>query len=226
MSAPIIAFPIDVKRVPELPALVTPLDDDQMVIWKSSDDTTYYIKYSDLKVAFGAGTATQIPYYDAGGELVGDTDFYRDPVSGITYIRVDDPGNIGVNYARLILQTGVAAIAYTEGDVGSNIQANGTGAYMYSADAGSGNNVKIEITPTSIRFITNLDSYEFPLIDGNSGDVQTTDGAGILLWTSPGGMNFSAIPAFPDNATAVSAIGAGKLYYTDVAGEYIVKLSH
>jgi len=34
------------------------------------------------------------------------------------------------------------------------------------------------------------------------------------------------IPAYANNAAAVSAIGAGKLYYTDVAGEYVLKLSH
>lgn len=34
------------------------------------------------------------------------------------------------------------------------------------------------------------------------------------------------IPAYPDNATAVATLGAGALYYTDVAGEYIIKLTH
>jgi hypothetical protein len=31
---------------------------------------------------------------------------------------------------------------------------------------------------------------------------------------------------YANNAAAVAAIGTGNLYYTDVAGEYIVKMSH
>lgn len=34
------------------------------------------------------------------------------------------------------------------------------------------------------------------------------------------------VPAYANNTLAVAAIGAGKLYYTDVAGEYVLKLSH
>jgi hypothetical protein len=35
-----------------------------------------------------------------------------------------------------------------------------------------------------------------------------------------------AISAYANNAAAVAAIGTGKMYYTDVAGEYLIKLSH
>ena len=34
------------------------------------------------------------------------------------------------------------------------------------------------------------------------------------------------VPSYANNAAAFAAIGANKLYYTDVAGEYILKLSH
>lgn len=36
----------------------------------------------------------------------------------------------------------------------------------------------------------------------------------------------AAIPSYANNAAALAAIGAGKLYYTDVAGEYLIKMSH
>lgn len=48
----------------------------------------------------------------------------------------------------------------------------------------------------------------------------------ITLISSDGIDAVGAIPAYANNAAAVVAIGAGKLYYTDVAGEYIVKMSH
>ena len=57
MSAPIVAFPIDVKRVPELPVFnisLTPLDDaDELVIWRDADDTTYSITIGSLKSGLG-----------------------------------------------------------------------------------------------------------------------------------------------------------------------------
>ena len=50
---------------------------------------------------------------------------------------------------------------------------------------------------------------------------------GIIILEASDGIDASqAIPAYADNAAALSALGAGKLYYTDVAGEYIVKMSH
>jgi hypothetical protein len=35
-----------------------------------------------------------------------------------------------------------------------------------------------------------------------------------------------SIPAYANNAAAVAALGANRLYYTDTAGEYIVKITH
>jgi hypothetical protein len=55
-------------------------------------------------------------------------------------------------------------------------------------------------------------------IDGTANTVEFTASNGIKA--------NNAIPAYANNAAALSAIGAGKLYYTDVAGEYMVKLSH
>lgn len=44
---------------------------------------------------------------------------------------------------------------------------------------------------------------------------------------SNGVINFNAIPAYSDNAAALAGgLVAGDLYYTDTAGEYIVKITH
>lgn len=48
-----------------------------------------------------------------------------------------------------------------------------------------------------------------------------------IIFMATNGIEASgAISAYADNTAAVSAIGTGKLYYTDVAGEYLIKLSH
>jgi hypothetical protein len=67
--------------------------------------------------------------------------------------------------------------------------------------------------------------------DGRAGtiDINATMGVFTSAGFTVGGGNITAgaaIPAYANNAAAVVGIGTGKLYYTDVAGEYIVKLSH
>jgi len=56
--------------------------------------------------------------------------------------------------------------------------------------------------------------------------VLTSDVSGLASWQVLGTGDFSSIPAYANNAAALAVIGAGKLYYTDTAGEYIIKLSH
>jgi len=48
----------------------------------------------------------------------------------------------------------------------------------------------------------------------------------IIIIANDGIDASDAIQPYADNAAALAAIGAGKLYYTDDAGEYIVKMSH
>lgn len=68
--------------------------------------------------------------------------------------------------------------------------------------------------------------WTWPGVEGSTGDVLTTNGSGLMTWESLGTASYTSIPAYANNAAAFAAIGANKLYYTDVAGEYIVKLSH
>jgi hypothetical protein len=48
----------------------------------------------------------------------------------------------------------------------------------------------------------------------------------VLTVQSNGTLAVPGIPAYANNAAAVAALGAGRLYYTDTAGEYIIKLTH
>jgi len=59
-----------------------------------------------------------------------------------------------------------------------------------------------------------------------NGYVLTSDANGLASWKGLGGSNGSDIPAYANNAAAFAVLGAGKLYYTDVAGEYILKVTH
>lgn len=59
-----------------------------------------------------------------------------------------------------------------------------------------------------------------------TGKVLTSDANGLATWQGLGGSNGSDIPAYANNAAAFAVLGAGKLYYTDVAGEYIIKVTH
>ena len=58
-----------------------------------------------------------------------------------------------------------------------------------------------------------------------STSANATEGI-ITLYADDGIKADDAIFPFADNAAAVAAIGIGKMYYTDVSGEYLLKLSH
>ena len=48
----------------------------------------------------------------------------------------------------------------------------------------------------------------------------------MATWTDAATLDFSAVPSYADNTAAEAVLGAGKLYYTDVAGEYMLKGTH
>lgn len=77
--------------------------------------------------------------------------------------------------------------------------------------------LNFQITPTGQMVYTK---------DAAAGYVLTSDASGNATWQTLSGAIGTGIPAYANNAAAFAAIGAGKLYYTDVAGEYVLKLSH
>jgi hypothetical protein len=62
--------------------------------------------------------------------------------------------------------------------------------------------------------------------NGTHIEIDDSSAMTIGLYASNGISANNAIFAYANNAAAVAAIGAGKMYYTDVAGEYLIKLSH
>lgn len=80
--------------------------------------------------------------------------------------------------------------------------------------------------------VRNNGQYYFP-VGATDGYILKVDGDGFATWTSPSSIDYSSVPAYANNAAAVAGIaitcscsGLGKLYYTDVAGEYILKVTH
>ncbi len=115
------------------------------------------------------------------------------------------------------------------------------------------NNTSITIADYIRRIVLKADSFEFhnttandiiftissidtsvnvygniKIVDGTqgAGKVLTSDANGLCSFVALSASDYSGIPAYANNAAAVAAIGANKLYYTDVAGEYVLKLSH
>lgn len=74
-------------------------------------------------------------------------------------------------------------------------------------------------------FVVN-NKFKYPNGTQGTGKVLTSDVDGLASWQGLGGSNGSDIPAYANNAAAFAVLGAGKLYYTDVAGEYIIKVTH
>jgi len=79
-------------------------------------------------------------------------------------------------------------------------------------------------TPDTTLHVVGKMKYE----DGTQGDgyVLTSDADGMATWTDAATLDFSAVPSYADNTAAEAVLGAGKLYYTDVAGEYMLKVTH
>lgn len=123
-----------------------------------------------------------------------------------TYVAAKANGGTGVNIASAALSLGTAS------SVAGRLE------FLNAVNA---NTVTIAPGTTGANY-----SLTLPLDDGSANQVLQTDGSGVLTWQSFGTADFSAIPAYADNAAAFAAIGAGKLYYTDNAGEYELKVSH
>jgi len=73
--------------------------------------------------------------------------------------------------------------------------------------------------------VRNNGQYYLP-VGATEGYVFTVDGDGFATWTNPSSIDYSSVPAYANNTAAFAVLGAGKLYYTDVAGEYILKVTH
>jgi len=93
-------------------------------------------------------------------------------------------------------------------------------------------NFRISDEDDNTFFIADKNTVEIAndlkLTNGSEGlnKVLTSDADGVATWSNINTVNASTIPAYADNAAAVTGIGVGKFYYVDVSGEYEVRISH
>lgn len=151
---------------------------------------------------------------------------------------IQTPGGIGTSTNGQVLFNSSGSVA---GDAGLT--------YDSGTDTLSAGNLALPtagtITLGTTISITRADDYIAKITDGGAGygylkvsgmlfgasgaTGLSTPSAAVLKVTDGGagiGALMSYIPAYADNAAALAALGAGRLYYTDTAGEYIVKVSH
>jgi len=111
--------------------------------------------------------------------------------------------------------------------IGSIVE--GDTSYLYLACRDSINQI---IKTSSVWYYQDSTGHELKgsvqIQDGTqgAGKILTSDASGNATWQTLSGASGTGIPAYANNAAAFAALGAGKLYYTDVAGEYVLKLSH
>jgi hypothetical protein len=116
----------------------------------------------------------------------------------------------------LSLQSGSSTIKiYTD----STEKVGATANEIYAVPTAGGDSIYSFISTGYISFPAFETLYGKGLISvGSGGALTTIDDLSSL--------NFSSVPAYADNTAAVAALGPGKLYYTDVLGEYILKVTH
>jgi hypothetical protein len=152
-------------------------------------------------------------YADLHLGLAGNKIFALHQKTGTYMVSVSDTIGSNIFEASTKLSTRLVQVRF--GDLDTKL--NGTEFYLNDND-------KTVIITDSV--LTNIGKIQ--IVDGTqaNGYVLTSDANGLASWQGLGGSNGSDIPAYANNAAAFAVLGAGKLYYTDVAGEYIIKVTH
>jgi hypothetical protein len=133
----------------------------------------------------------------------------------------------------------------TETRIGRNSSSgNGNGWYAKVSSIDLDSIVQLSLTKSNMTFTFNGVTQTFP--NANAAGYMKNNGSGTLSYAqaysaSDTGLvlathyyifhnalsgDASGIPEYPDNTTAVAAIGAGRLYFTTVSGEHIVKITY
>jgi hypothetical protein len=188
-----------------------------------------------LVVSSVAGTPFYIGYFGSDGILTGDAEFRRNTLVPETFIEHSlTTSSDGINwYSGFGMNIDTTAFPFvfaqvSHGNASSFWQIDTTNAYMASGKLDS--NSTLFIHPSKIgfnfNFNTNQDVWYVPNYS-DSGKFMMNRGNGEqCVWENPFNADASVIPEYPDNATAVAILGAGRLYFTTVSGEHIVKITY
>jgi len=148
---------------------------------------------------------------------------------GINYeVGYDSPG--GETTTKIVGDSGQTVIFRTiyrdnVNDKDMRIVLNNKRAIYIGDETSTGNNTVFAIDDSLELFSFNK---SVKIADGtqSNGYVLTSDASGNSVWGALGSGNFSTIPSYADNTAAFAVLGAGKLYYTNTGGEYILKVTH
>jgi len=161
----------------------------------------------------GIGTVTGVPamvVLDNGNVGIGTTTpTYR--LHQIGSFISTSTGSLSYNFIRQDDDAVILQASGTQDFKTASLSLDTTGLFSVSCDTGN-------ISTTQLKLLINATQ--------GAGKVLTSDADGNATWQTLSAASGTGIPAYADNAAAFAAIGAGKLYYTDVAGEHILKLSH
>lgn len=187
---------------------------------------------------------TTLPFFDGAIDVLFHGAVSRKTFGNWHYILSAASNSVSNNVG-----SDVSAVNYTNGAIRSVFVDSTSALFQVSNLTNSGtqfNGLAATDTTVSIHLNNTVGNNEFAFIndngivlkvdslgklgyfDGNqaNGYVLTSDASGNASWADIKDADFSNVPVYSDNATAVAAIGAGKLYYTDTSGEYILKITH
>ncbi len=175
-----------------------------------TDEQEQKLRQNNFKTAASSGSGS-------GWAVTGTTTLTGD-------VTIDQDGNDVTFNGNVVIKNRVSA---TDA-FGISSTLNSEQSFLKAQNAtGDGSNARFlaNTTDTSIyaEIVANFnDGVKVASITATTNAVEGI----VTIVASEGIQVANAIPSYANNAAAVIGIGAGKLYYTDVAGEYIVKMSH
>lgn len=141
---------------------------------------------------------------------------------------VDDPTPITMTNSLTQIANGNMLLGTHWKDVYDDLDTNSAILTVLGDSVGNADGLIFEVLKQDLDTVFRVSESGLRIKDGTQGDgkVLTSDATGNATWQDAATLDFSAVPSYADNTAAEAVLGAGKLYYTDVAGEYMLKVTH
>ena len=141
---------------------------------------------------------------------------------------VDEPTPIRMTNSITQIANGNMLVGTHWKDVYDDLDTNSAILTVLGDSVGNADGLIFEVLKQDLDTVFRVSESGLRIKDGTQGDgyVLQSDASGNATWIDPSTLDFSTVPAYTDNTAAEAVLGAGKLYYTDVAGEYMLKVTH
>jgi hypothetical protein len=146
-----------------------------------------------------------------GGAIIIDDNTSLQSINGKSYYSLVNGAGLDMSYSN----SGITA-ELTAGAVNWNMSFLDTNIYPNPSASYSLSNSSVDII-----FTKGTKTSEIVLSE-TSTSINHSD----VIILNALKIDVSTVPAYANNAAAVAVLGAGIMYYTDVAGEYILKITH